>query len=465
VNAWVDGAPSDPSNLDIVAGYLAKPIQIGEAPMHPGALPALANWRDEKVGWGLVLAENTALTPAERATPWDAPEPIQHLWESRGRGPVFRYDPIKGSVIAALRRYFSDGAQDPDLVSSRRGIGKGQLPRYLLIYGTPEQVPWELQYALGRIAFTGRLDLTGDALENYVTALCDEWDGAPARPDRAVVWAAFHGNADITALMLRSIATKVHAVLASDDDIGSAGAVYIDGSKDEATHEALRAALADSDPGLVVTTSHGSTSPLNDAAELRAKLGLLIDNYGELLDIDALLGRWEPGGAIWYAHACCSAGAARESLYRGLLEAGSPIDNLLQGLTIAGNVSAPLPRALLGAPRPLRAFIGHVEPTFDWTLKSKRTGQILTTSTREALYNRLYQPLPVGLAIDELHRQATQLHAFHQSAKSKFGVGEDTEGELLALRLTANDRESLVILGDPTVALPPLGVTRRRERH
>ncbi len=116
---------------------------------------------------------------------------------------------------------------------------------------------------------------------------------------------------------------------------------------------------------------------------------------------------------------------------------------------------APLPEALLGAPSPLRAFVGHVEPTFDWTLQHPRTGQILTNSTRRALYDRLYQPYPIGYALDELRRQATQLKAFLTAAKGR--VGKDgAKEELLALQLTASDRESLVILGDPTAVLPEL---------
>lgn len=453
VNAWSDGAPLAPSKLAITPGRLVEPITAGPAPMKPGEIDILRNWRHEEVGWGLVLPENSTLTPAERATPKDAPAPIQHLWEVRDEAPVLRYDPNKGSVIAALRRYYPDGAQDPDLVATERGTGKGKLPRYLLLYGTPEEIPWHFQYALGHVAFVGRLDLTGAALENYVTALCNGWHGAAARAKQAVVWSTFHHNADITALMLQGIGAKVHEKLAADPDIES---VFINGAEDSATHEALRQQLTARRPGLVVTTSHGCTEPLDDPAQLRDHLGLLIDNDGEVLDTDALLSTWDPAGAIWYAHACCSAGAAKRSSFEGLLEPTSPVGRLLEGLTVAGDVSAPLPRALLGAEQPLRAFVGHVEPTFDWTLRSNRTGQMLTASTHTALYNRLYQPYPIGLALDELHRQATQLRAFQVAALAGFGRGEDTEGELLALRLTAGDRESLVVLGDPTATLPSL---------
>ena len=61
---------------------------------------------------------------------------------------------------------------------------------------------------------------------------------------------------------------------------------------------------------------------------------------------------------------------------------------------------APLPRALLGAKRPLRAFVGHVEPTFDWTIRNPESKQALTDTIIQALYNHLYQEErePLGFA-------------------------------------------------------------------
>src|SRR5207302_1988162 len=126
---------------------------------------------------------------------------------------------------------------------------------------------------------------------------------------------------------------------------------------------------------LIVTTSHGQTGPLADAVAMKSKLGLPVDQDFQPLDPDQLLATWEPDGAIWYAHACCSAGSNAISLYGCqdtginnipicLVEAGSPVDRVLKGVAGLGSLVAPLPRALLGAKKPLRAFIGHVEPTF-----------------------------------------------------------------------------------------------------
>jgi hypothetical protein len=110
---------------------------------------------------------------------------------------------------------------------------------------------------------------------------------------------------------------------------------------------------------------------------------------------------------------------------------------------------------LLGAARPLRAFLGHVEPTFDWTLKDRSTGQVLTESLAQALYRRLYQPFPIGYAIESIHDKAPQLHGLHLAALRRASQGatpserQAGEQEALTCRLVAQDLESLVLLGDP----------------
>ena len=58
-----------------------------------------------------------------------------------------------------LRRYETDDiVYDPDIVSSKHGVVSGRIPRYLLLYGPPSVLPWELQYRLGATRYVGRLD-------------------------------------------------------------------------------------------------------------------------------------------------------------------------------------------------------------------------------------------------------------------------------------------------------------------
>ncbi len=122
-----------------------------------------------------------------------------------------------------------------------------------------------------------------------------------------------------------------------------------------------------------------------------------------------------------------------------------------------GAATAPLPTRLLGAKKPLRAFIGHVEPTFDWTLVAGDTGQFLTPPLIDAVYPRLYRKEPVGLAFDDYYRGVGVLYGKLEDARKAIDRGTAGARDLATYyRLTASDRESLVILGDPTVVIPPL---------
>ncbi|MFN3790959.1 hypothetical protein [Massilia sp.] len=408
------------------------------------------DWRDQRVGWGLVLPFNPALTSAELETAVDAPEPIQELVRRRGTNgrpaSVLRHVPEDGH-IGFLRR----GAVDLPVNQSLYGTGERSVPRYLLIYARPDQIPWEVQYSLQSHRCVGRLSLEGEGLDNYVAALLDEWKDAGAEGaghDAALVWAADHRNGDITSLMRESIAAPVAERLRSDPDIGP-GTHFIDGSREDASAAALAHALAARRPGFIVSTSHGMTGPLDQVDLMTAQLGLPVDSNYQLVKPDVLLRDWQPGGAIWYAHACCGAGSDVRTLFDGLLEQGSAVDLLLQGVTRCGARVAPLPQALLGARRPLRAFIGHVEPTFNWTLQQRETRQFTTDPLLSGLYEELFQPLPVGLALAPLYAQLGGLYVDYERFLRK-----TSHFQMLHRLLVVRDTQSTVILGDPTVALP-----------
>lgn len=201
------------------------------------------------------------------------------------------------------------------------------------------------------------------------------------------------------------------------------------------------------------------TGPLANPPLMTQQLGWLVDDDFSLLDPTALLAVRQPDGAIWYAHACCSAGCGDQTSYQGLVEAGSSVEQTLSAVAALGVRMAPLPRQLLGAEKPLRAFIGQVEPTFDWALRQPETGQVLTTSLQNALYQRMHRqrPEPVGLAFEECYRHVGELFAQWTHALRQIAQG-NSDASLAALRsqLTALDRQSMVILGDPTACLPAL---------
>jgi hypothetical protein len=201
------------------------------------------------------------------------------------------------------------------------------------------------------------------------------------------------------------------------------------------------------------------TGPLiGDGGQARATLGFPVDADHHPVSPETLLARWQPDGAIWFAQACCSAGSDSPTAYTGLFQSGSLLDSTLTGIANLGAMVSPLPRALLGATKPLRAFVGHVEPTFDWTLSFPPNRQVLTDDLTTSLYARLCSGQPVGLALSAYYPAIGSLLQNYLQAKQDYDaqVGAAARPSLDMLvysRVTAHDRASTVILGDPTAAM------------
>ena len=193
---------------------------------------------------------------------------------------------------------------------------------------------------------------------------------------------------------------------------------------------------------------------------MKAQLGLLVDADYAAIDPTTLIAQWQPAGAVWYAHACCSAGSDAVSRYADLFPQGDPLQALLAGICDGvGAVTAPLPRLLLGAEQPLRAFVGHVEPTFNWTLRDPSNEQTVSHKIVSGLYNELFRrdrPTPIGYALSGLFGEAGSFFAAWTQAMG--AVNDNRPGArdtALYTKLVAMDRQGTVLLGDPTVSLAP----------
>jgi hypothetical protein len=264
--------------------------------------------------------------------------------------------------------------------------------------------------------------------------------------------AAPGGKQDITTLMRASIAEPLQSALANDRD-RQVWSIPDDGSRcpSRATRAVLASTLARVRPGLVVTTSHGRSGPRGDLDTLRAVCGLPVDEDRNLLDPMLLTESWQPAGAIWYAHACCSAGTQSPSLFSGLFE-NTPLAGQFEALAKIGPMVAPLPKHLLGCPRPARAFIGHVEPTFDWTLRDPDTGACATWPLVKALYPNLFRD-PVAYAFRDWYPRIGSLQTAYQLARLRLAQHQASPLELLSLQFQMADVQSTVILGDPAALL------------
>lgn len=450
INAWT-GSASNRSDLDPGLGgrLLAKQLAVASGALAIKPIDK-REWNDPRVGWGLVLPENKALSAPDKAAAIDAPEPLQRLLAHRA-GVVLRYDPA--GAFGALRRDYADGVSE-EVWPASFGTGPGEVPLYLMIAATPAQIPWRVQFDLQASSFVGRLDLDGPGLENYVEAVLSDWGNSAANTASTLVWAVDHGIGDITHLMRNAIAEPLNQRYASDPDIS---AQFIDGFNGSAAASDLIMVLGEQRPIVVATTSHGMTGPLNNVADMQRDLGLLVDGNGKVTNPATLLADWSPDGAVWYAHACCSAGTRATSDFLDYVSPGSDVDRILRGLQACGEMTAPFPRALLGASRPLRGFIGHVEPTFDYSVEHPNTGQWLTQPLLRTFYEGLFAGEPIGHALDLCRRTAASLlHAQRAAERALALTGENRRGEFLALNLMAGDWNAFVLLGDPACAIPKL---------
>jgi hypothetical protein len=448
INAFAGDADNhSPFEPTFAAGLLQSPLPVAPPSLAPPRLD-YRDWSDDRVGWGIVLPEDPTRSSAEKAVAIDAPASVRAVLEKR-RGVVLRRE--EGRPPNRLRRHYPDGtSQEINVTAQSWGTGRGKVPRYLMMLGSPDVLPWSVQYQLQGDAFVGRVALEGDALDRYLGRLLDDWSTGGAAIDKPLVWSTAQSG-DITRLMRDCIGAPLYGQFKQDVELTP---TFIDGATGEATGALLAAALAASRPGFIATTSHGMTGPLADPAKMKAALGLLVDSDLRPVATATLTSEWEPDGTIWYAHACCSAGSQSATSFKGLVVPGSSVDRILSGVAACGDTMAPLPQALLSAPKPAKAFVGHVEPTFDWSVRQNDTGQFLTNPLLDSFYQRLFSGEPIGMALDSCRRMAAGLlSAALDGQIAQFEQGQSTAGDILATKLMAVDWRAFVLIGDPACRL------------
>jgi hypothetical protein len=395
------------------------------------------DWAAPDNGYGVLLPMDS-----------DVPAPIDALMKKRPGTVILRWAPPDRLEAGTLRKLRDNGQpQDINIAGSEYGIADGRIPRYILIAAPPTDIPWRVQYDLSLKCYVGRLPFSGNALEPYIAALLDNWRADGPNLNTAAIWATDYGPTDITRLMAAAIAAPLRKKLTDTVPVTA----VIGGG---ANADALLSNLA-AKPGLVVTSSHGST-PIDDLSVFASTLGLPVGQDRRVVDLNELDAQM-PCGSVWFAQACCSAGSSGESLYGGLLsEESSAAHVVSQVAALGGSTVAPAARLLLGRKNPVRAVLGHVEPTFDLTLRSDSTGQLYGGALVTALSSNLFSGQPIGMAFAEYREQVGVLNSYYQAELDKAASDISLRPKLTRLRLTAFDRQALVLLGDPTVAFPSI---------
>lgn len=393
------------------------------------------------VGWGLIMAQDADPTVL------DALAPLLDLRQKQ-TGEYFRI--YTGA----------DGYQPGDTKQSflkRHGVTVGivepnQMPFYLLLVGSPDEIPYQFQnemdvgYAIGRLHF--------DTLDDYAayaeSVVASETGSMPEVPRRAALFAPRHDNDQWTQLSGELLVEPLLKRIASSRSEWEFDVLF----GDEATKANLTRLLGgDRKPALLFTAAHGLVFPADDPRHTHT--------HGALLCQD-----WPGLDTISPDHYFAAADFADDADLRGQVlfcfgsySAGTPRDD--DSSSVAG-VDAPVaPQAAVAAlarralcnPRGAAlAVIGQMERA--WSYAFPWLGAGAQTTVFEGTLVRLLSGDPVGFAAEHFDERYAEMASDLTDMLEQVGFGVSIDPyELVGMWTAGNDMRSHIVFGDPAVRL------------
>jgi hypothetical protein len=385
---------------------------------------------------------------------------LQPLIDARS-GVELHYNPegkAAGETSQQFRKRFrqSPGKVDP-----------AKLPYYLLIVGSPSQIPFKFQYGLDADHAVGRLYF--DEEENYgeyVQSLLayEALKSNLPRTRRIAIFSPANPGDEASTLSAAELAVPLGQAL--DDkplelDGGTSikyRAEYVRGV--DATKSALVSLLtrADKKPALLFTASHGIGFPSGDPRQKEEQGALVCQDWPgpakwpkqqPIPESMLFAGKHLPpaarlDGLVVFSFACYSAGTPHLEDFAYLKQQKpkelSPqpfVSQLSQRLLAQGAM----------------AFIGHVERAWDYPFLWDGVGRDIATfqSTVEAIL----KGKPIGHALQHfndrylaLARELTESE--EDGLLAQYNIGEPVNPiELVSLWTAHNDARAYVLYGDP----------------
>jgi hypothetical protein len=344
---------------------------------------------------------------------------------------------------------------------------KNGVPFYLLLVGSPEEIPFDFQakfdvfWGVGRLHFDPtEADDAATLYRRYAESVVayETSNGVPTTRNSAV-FATCHDLDEAT----ERFAFDVARPLAEGDGMRPAiGASQRFGVKsfirDTATKETLvdllRGRAADGTPSLLLTGSHGMKFARDDPKIEQYQGALLCqdwDDFGKPKRDDFLAAEDVPGdarvhGLIHLSFACFGAGCPRLD--------GYPEDLRVEPEEVAPRpFVARLPQRLLSHPNgSALAALGHVDRA--WTYSFSSDQQAPQAQAFRAVIRGLLKGDRIGYATDQFTARWAALSTSTTDSLLQVAMGKNVLTQELARQLAArNDARDYVVLGDPAVRL------------
>ncbi len=342
-----------------------------------------------------------------------------------------------------------------------------KVPFYLLIVGSPAQIPFSFGYLLDVDYYVGRIHLDSpDEYTRYVNSVIDYETSATVPNSRQ---AAFFGTRHTLDRATQLSADQLVRPLASGEPaLGDLPAVP--GIASEAGYEsslfwgpdAKKSALTDlfvpkagkKPPAFLFSATHGMGVPNGAPNQTQIQGALLCQD-------------WTGFGSVSPTHYFSAADLPPDAHVHGMVTfhfacygGGTPAeDRFIYGTgkkpkRIAGQpFMAALPKALLSHKNGgALAVIGHVERAWGYSVSTPEAGRQIG-AFREAI-SGILNGLPVAFAVKGFNEKYATLSADLVNTIQEIRNGEQISDEKLTNDwIERNDAEGYVVIGDPAVRL------------
>lgn len=464
----INGATGDYGLLPMTAAQLARVIQGEPIPENIDELrarkarsmetfgpPADVDPRKlSQAGWGVIFpneidpAVKEALTPLLDHRREQAGDKLFHVFEGP-RGYRTRKQESKAEFL--LRHGIGTGTQMPD-----------RMPYYLLIVGSPEQIPYSFQRQLDVNYGVGRLDFdTAQEYRNYADSVVAAESGTLRRRRAVHLFGVTNPNDRATAASTNKLIKPVTDYLVAESQDWQVETTI----GDQATKANLARLLGgDQAPGVLFTASHGMEFPSLDPRQRVHQGALLCSDWpgqqawgrqqipqdfyfgGDDLIDDANL--W---GMIAFFFACYGGGTPR--LNEFAKQAGQSERSVIAPF----GFSAYLPQRMLAHPKGgALAVFAHVERAWGYSFLAgtdQVTGQdIAQTTVFTSMMKQLLDGYPVGAAVEFFNERYAEISSDYTTAQEEKTYGAAIpDSQLVSMWTANNDARNYMILGDPAV--------------